>query len=1442
MSPLEEEETEEEGLKPTPVWQPIQPTKREIQEHELTHIPYRSWCIHCVKARGRSDQHRANTREEDEEKETGTVTTWSMDYCFITEEAETEEERPGDDDRIKDTIMVCHDRRTGGVQAYLVNCKGNGDPWIADRITKDMENYGYGAADVRVKCDQEPAIVDVQRAVIEKRKGARTIPVNSPVGDSMSNGRVENAIRRFQGMLRAIKHDLEGHLGVKIGRNHPLFPWMIQWAGDVITRYGLNNAGRTPTREIRGKESAKPIVKFGERILYMPLKLSSHPVGKVDDRFLDGIFVGMRMRSDEILVATEHGVVKTRTIRRRPEEEQWDRDFAGRVKGSPRQPDPNIQSDYVSSAISKRRVEEDHGVPRVIGQPDDEEVPREVNRPAEEPSMRKMYVKKKDVEKYGRTPGCPGCSGRGTHNDKCRETIKKAMEQDEQGRDRLRQELDRTDRHFERAVQKQIETDPVLKEEVGQHEAEVEASRKRHLEGGEVGAPEKSQRAEEAASSSGIARPEKRGGEEILEERPAKRIIPEALSQPQGSTDDHSLPRVPRDPQPGGTDMPVMAEVDVEPSQQSDMIIEYLGHCQANAVEVYSAQGATSAVDGDSQGVTWISMDITAADADGEQWDFNDEKMRNRAMRRILEDRPYLLVGGPLHLKENPGKKSELRQKAMVHMEFMCKLYKLQHESGRYFLHTHPERAILIKEEYIQRIRALASIDALRVNPGRGSQSTRTLLTNCPALAHVMRHRGEQGQRPQGAMVEEGIRLQQAWEHRGEKLIAQIEEDADRDSMAVPPEEKEDETWCAEAWDDVSGKELDPAKVLMARREEMEYYKKMDVYEKVPLEECYQMTGKTPLKARWIDIDKGTRYRSRWVAKQFKGSDAEEWFAATPPIEALRAIVSSAVTGNVGKAISVMDVSRAFFYAPVQHRIYVELCEEAIECEEDRGKCARLKMSMYGTKAAAQNWQREVQNTMRSLGFKMGKSSSVVFYHPKKDIKTLVHGDDFVSSGRPEDLAWLRTQMETKYEITTTVLGPHDGMKREVKVLNRMLRWHEQGISYEADERHAREIIKQTGADRLPPLKVPISKEDNAETDGEKGKDIRERKARGELGKRREVDAARILDSQESTRYRAIAARANYLAIDRGDIMFATKELTRKMSEPTEHDWNKLVRLGRYLAGRPRVLLWYKHQQEPTCVEGHSDTDWAGCKRTRRSTTGGYLSYGSHVLKMWCKTQATVALSSAEAELYGIVRAAAEVLGAKSLLRDLGQDIGGCVLGDASAALAIVQRQGLGKLRHLDTHYLWVQEKAVRKELDFKKVQGKNNAADLFTKAVRWEDIKKHMDKMDEEFKGENMVFDGAKADEVLKVTVANLMEEIKREGETNELKVWRRYDLGTRTAKTTLRGGPSWSQVVARVAVDDGTGQILLRERARDIRRDAEHRLLVGDAKTVATALIYRP
>ena len=89
----------------------------------------------------------------------------------------------------------------------------------------------------------------------------------------------------------------------------------------------------------------------------------------------------------------------------------------------------------------------------------------------------------------------------------------------------------------------------------------------------------------------------------------------------------------------------------------------------------------------------------------------------------------------------------------------------------------------------------------------------------------------------------------------------------------------------------------------------------------------------------------------------------------------------------------------------------MELCEEAKKTVEDNNMCAKLRMSMYGTKAAAQNWQKKVRETMATLGFSIGKASPVLFCHPQRSLKCLVHGDDFVVSGEPVDLVWMRNEL-----------------------------------------------------------------------------------------------------------------------------------------------------------------------------------------------------------------------------------------------------------------------------------------------------------------------------------------------------------------------------------------------------------------------------------------------
>ena len=93
---------------------------------------------------------------------------------------------------------------------------------------------------------------------------------------------------------------------------------------------------------------------------------------------------------------------------------------------------------------------------------------------------------------------------------------------------------------------------------------------------------------------------------------------------------------------------------------------------------------------------------------------------------------------------------------------------------------------------------------------------------------------------------------------------------------------------------------------------------------------------------------------------------------------------------------------------------------------------------------------------------------------------------------------------------------------------------------------------------------------------------------------------------------------------------------------------------------------------------------------------------GSHYIRGWSKTQAVVSLSSGEAELAGIVRGTCEAIGAKSIAKDLGSNLDGVVSTDSSAALSMTGRIGAGKVRHLDTSMLWVQQKQARGEIEYK--------------------------------------------------------------------------------------------------------------------------------------------
>ena len=271
-----------------------------------------------------------------------------------------------------------------------------------------------------------------------------------------------------------------------------------------------------------------------------------------------------------------------------------------------------------------------------------------------------------------------------------------------------------------------------------------------------------------------------------------------------------------------------------------------------------------------------------------------------------------------------------------------------------------------------------------------------------------------------------------------------------------------------------------------------------------------------------------------------------------------------------------------------------------------------------------------------------------------------MHGDDFTILGDTEQLDWFRNKIADRFEVKFRGrLGPETKDDKSIRILNRVITWTNEGIHYEADQRHAEIIVQQLGL-------TSASKSVNSPST--------------KVG----LGSDEPMCDTDSTVYRALAARANYLSQDRVDIGYAVKELCRNMSKPRQSDWDRLKRLGRYLIDKTRVVNDFLYQEPPDTICVTVDTDHAGCLETRKSTNGGVAMLGTHCIKTWSTNQQVVATSSGEAEYYGMVKGASNGLGIQGMLHDSGVILGITLYTDSSAAKGIASRRGLGKVRHIE--------------------------------------------------------------------------------------------------------------------------------------------------------------
>ena len=1349
----------EESRKPVILQAPHRVTKEEREAHELTHTPYRSWCPYCVRARGRNSPH---TRRTEEMKRSG-VPKVSMDYFYMSMEDQAACENP---------VLVVVDEGTGEKYARAVGQKGLGNhgemDWLIKDLSDELRAWGHPggeAGHIILKSDGERSIVAVGEA-LAKYHGGRVIPEHPPRGESQSNGIVEEAGKTCREYARVLKEQLEHRAKCKLEANAAIVSWLIRWAAMVHSRYAVGKDGLTPYERRRGRRCRTPMARFGEVVWFKELRHAKNQKDKFESEWHLGLWLGHSRSSNEHLVGTEKGVVRAYSIKRRDPDHQWSAELVASMQGTPQQPDPNNPGNYIPV-----RVQFDTAA--IL--PDEPEAPAD-----QLPQARRMRITPKMLDKHGYTVGCEGCrfkqsglsESRG-HTEECRARIWEALAQDEDGqRQRQRQE-----ERFARSKGAQEEDEQAAKAddtearppepmESGVCGADVRAEGNPDPASAQSdgGSPEEAAEpshdvgcagarlgqsgrtlvegvgGEAKTQSSGIPG---RSGEEALtrsrsrsrgrersEERdssaPAssreKRVepltseIPQRFNTGSEGTRSRSRSRSPQIPRRDGVEAPVPDSPvpDDGPGVKREPSPGGQAASKRQRAGPSDGEGSDPMLTDDWEG--WVALggiqmlhcgifDVSAG------WDFTEPRHRDAALRHIREYEPNLVIGSVtcgMDGRRGTAAATAWRERRR-HTEFVAQLYRQQKQSDKWYLHAQPATATRAAMQEINSI--VADDSGYRVSESEcahevlasvpsGQRRTRAAFyTNSQEIQEVLLCRPSSS-RPDvlelGRALAEGIDRERALQMHGLRKIVTV--GAGTTVAGSPPEEEEAGNCWQTAWDDVSGKELDPAEVAKARSMEMDYVAKKGVWKVIPRDVARSNGWKT-IPTRWIDINKGDsakpNYRSRLVAKEFNNGAQEGLFAATPPLEAVRLLLSQAATMRLQsrerQVVMINDIARAFFEAPVTRTVCVELPPEA----NAPGDCVGLlQLSLYGTRDAAANFQKEVSRFMLGLGFEQSAYNPQVYFHRERMLRTVVHGDDFITSGTSGNAVWFRDALVRRFEVKSQIVGTGKNEVREARVLGRIVRVTADGWQYEADQRHAELIVAGMNLSTAKGVATP-----------------------GEDAKPWNIeDEAELLRGADATNYRALAARANYLAQDRADIQFCAKEVCRGMSSPTVGNLRQLRRLARYLKHAPRVVWQFGWQHPLEIAAAFSDSDWAGCRRTARSTSGGVLMIGSHCIRTYSVTQKVVTLSSAEAELMAMVKATTEAIGLSQLAQTWGLSLKASVFVDSSAALAIAHRKGNGKLRHVRIGHLWIQQMDSEGQAHFHKVNGRDNPADLMTK------------------------------------------------------------------------------------------------------------------------------
>ena len=383
--------------------------------------------------------------------------------------------------------------------------------------------------------------------------------------------------------------------------------------------------------------------------------------------------------------------------------------------------------------------------------------------------------------------------------------------------------------------------------------------------------------------------------------------------------------------------------------------------------------------------------------------------------------------------------------------------------------------------------------------------------------------------------------------------------------------------------------------------------------------------------------------RCRVAAREFPTTNTDEnIFSPTSAFSAVRMLLTFAVM--YGLAVTSLDIKDAFLMVPQVEVMYVEITQWVCERTGKPETHWLLRRCLPGQRNAALRWHQHFAKIFvkpQGLDLFLVHRQCCDMKNLMRKIYVNVHVDDILVVCKPEEVQWFQDAGGST--LTMKVDGPHlPASGEQLMYLKKRITMREDGI------------LIQSNATYVPKL-VAMMK-----VSGRRKKGLPYH-ATPETFNAEFVVESEMLDGEQGGLFRSGLGLTLYMAMDRPDIQFVVKVLSSYMSRPSVKAVSALKNLASYLEGTPDdgILLrsteegkmvsdfWKEDdfiQDEVTSpdwtadgrfiLEAFSDSSWADCKATRRSSSSGLIFLNGSLLTSMCRTQASVALTSCEAELY----------------------------------------------------------------------------------------------------------------------------------------------------------------------------------------------------------------